>query len=80
MTSPSFDRLRQIVKEKQCQEFEWPGGDEPLLVDMQTANAMCVLHDALNDKNKSKMRTWIGRDRVHFCRMVEIAWSAVSRA
>ena len=50
---------------------------EPLLVDMQTANCMMTVYDALNEKNQAKFRDWVGKTRAHFGRLVELSWSAV---
>jgi len=51
---------------------------EPLLIDIQTASAICLLHDALNEKNQTKLERWVKKDRAHFGRIVELAWKACS--
>jgi len=51
---------------------------EPLMIDMQTASAMCLLHDALNEKNQAKFEEWVAKDRAHFGRIVELSWKACS--
>jgi len=48
------------------------------MIDMQTASAMCLLHDALNEKNQAKFERWVAKDRAHFGRIVELSWKACS--
>lgn len=53
-------------------------GFEPLLIDMQTANMLCIAHDAISsDEVRTKFVDWIAKGRGHFGRIVEIGWGCV---
>lgn len=49
---------------------------EPLLVDFNTANMLCLLHDAMNPDNQQKFKDFINNDdRGRFGQLVEMGWS-----
>jgi hypothetical protein len=46
-------------------------------VDMQTANVILKVIDALNDKNKTKFTDMLGKSKANFAKAVEFSWGAV---
>lgn len=60
LTEGIIDRLRYIVDNKEMQRITFDNGDT-LEVDMQTANAIVSLYNAVNDKNKAKIQDNIGK-------------------
>lgn len=92
----SWALIQEIAKERSAKAFVWPDegkfvgpdfqfntnhtGYEPLIVDIQTANAMVTIHDALAKAgNRVKMEEWTGKGRGHFASMVEYTWRAIAR-
>lgn len=69
----SIEGLRAIVTRRQYEEFVYPDGH--VLVDMQTANALVLVYDALSDKEKFErmLDTASGLNR-----LVAFAWKQVS--
>ena len=61
-----LEKIRAIVTD--CTACEIDGA----LVDMQTANAITVVGDALSDANRAKFGA------LHVSRMADIAWKCVS--
>lgn len=68
--------LKKIVSKKQASEVKFADGDS-LKVDMQTANVLLKVHDALNDANKKKFADAINKNENMFMKMVDFAWSKV---
>ncbi len=60
LTEGIIDRLRNIVDDRQMSRITFDNG-ETLEVDMQTANAIVSLYNAVNDKNKAKIEDNIGK-------------------
>jgi len=58
------------------EEHTEPVAFEPLLVDFNTANMLCILHDALKPENQQKFKDFINTDdRGRFGQIVEMGWS-----
>lgn len=54
---------------------------EPLLVDIQTANLLCTVYNALSkDETRRKFRDWIRESRGKFAHLVEKSWEITSRS
>jgi len=71
-----IDRLRDVVNEHQAVELEW--GDDKLLVDVQTANLLVTLYEALKEEaNKSLLDLKLKESMKTFQQSVEFAWSKV---
>lgn len=68
--------LKKIVSKKQAADVKFADGDT-LKVDMQTANALLKVHDALNSANKKKFADAINKNENMFMKMVDFAWSKV---
>lgn len=68
--------LKKIVSNKQAQEVKFADGNK-LRVDMQTANVLLKVHDALNDTNKKKFAEAINKNENMFMKMVDFAFSKV---
>jgi hypothetical protein len=75
-------RLKQIVEEHQYQEFTWTNDpeEEPVLVDVQTANALLTIYNALNSKNQKTFNDKLENSRGMFFALVNFAfaWKHVS--
>jgi molybdopterin-guanine dinucleotide biosynthesis protein A len=76
----SYDELAKVKEQHYFACFVWDNDDaeaEPLMIDATTANAMVLVHDALNEKNQRKFREWVGRSRAHFVKMMNFSWSRI---
>lgn len=67
--------LKHIVSVHQAEEFEWKDGK--LLVDVQTANVLVTLHEALGNENKKFMESKLEESLATFQQTVNFAWSKV---
>jgi len=66
--------LEKIVKSKSMGEVEFADGDT-MKVDMQSANVMLKVYEALNSSNKKKFADAINKDETMFMKMMDFAWS-----
>lgn len=67
-------KLRDIVNGHQAETFTWPDGSE-LLVDVQTANALLTLYEALSIENQQFMAFKLEESKDSFGTTVEFAWN-----
>ena len=85
-----IDGLREIVTRRAARVFYWQGhGGEDrgrlsdgtqvggIFIDMQTANALVTVRDALNAKNQAGFDAKIAHSPAAFMQMVEFSWSNV---
>lgn len=68
------DTLKKIVKQKGADEVTFKN-KKKLKVDMQTANALLKIHDALKPGNAKKFRDNLEKGEANFMRMVDFAFS-----
>ena len=89
----SFDLLRESVKTSSFKVFVWPNEGafimgvfsfnskhqqtEPMLVDMNTANMLLTLYEALDREAQIKMESAIKCSRERFVQTVAVGWGAV---
>ncbi len=87
----SLENLQKIVKEHSFHLFVWECEGtfakmnfnfnskfkdfSPILVDVQTANMLLTVYEAL--KNKQEFEAIIKRSRYQFAKMVEFGWSCI---
>ncbi len=71
-----LDKLKDIVKNHQCETLKWSDGK--CLVDVQTANVVISLHDALvENASKELLESKINESLKSFKDTVRFAWSKV---
>lgn len=66
------DTLKKIKDRKQAMPVKFKNG-QTLKVDMQTANALLSVHDALKPANAKKLRDNLEKGESHFMNMVDFA-------
>lgn len=71
---PTIDDVLRIVQERQFKIFKWD--DEQVVVDMQTANVLKTVYEAVNDNTKMKIRESF-KSINGFCKTIDIAWKAI---
>lgn len=73
MTGSEFlEACRRVVRNRQYEELDQGDGGEPVVLDMQTANAVITVHDHLKPENQKvflEMPPW---------RMVDVAWKLLA--
>lgn len=82
IVTASYEVLLAIASEHRSRCFTWDTDEsdyEPLLVDMQTASAMALVHDALSENNQVKFEEKVAKSRGGFGRMVDFTWKHVTR-
>jgi hypothetical protein len=72
----AIDTIKSIAKNKQAMSVKLKDG-KSVKVDMQTANVILKVIDALNDKNKSKFTDMLGKSKANFQKAVDFSWGAV---
>lgn len=81
-----IEALKYIVENKSARILYWEGfggqdiddeGHAGIFCDMQTANALVTVYNALDAANKARMEAELARSPGHFMRMVNFAWSHV---
>lgn len=72
----AIDTIKSIVKQKQAMDIKLKDG-KSVKVDMQTANVILKVVDALNDKNKTKFTDMLGKSKSNFQKAVDFSWGAV---
>lgn len=82
LVSASYDAVKRVLAERQWRAFRWPLTDDPddapIIVDMQTANVMVTIHDALSEANRVTFEDWVAMSRIHFAKMVAFCWNNVN--
>lgn len=67
-----IDKLRKIVKEHQATSIRFKD-KKSAMVDVQTANVLVKVFDAVNDKNKKRFLDKM-LSKAGFLQMVDFAW------
>lgn len=67
--------IKSITKDKSAKTVKFADG-KSVKVDMQTANVLLKVIDALNDKNKSKFSDMINQSKASFMKAVDFSWKA----
>lgn len=70
------DTIKSIVKDKGANTVKFADG-KTLKVDLQTANVLLKIADALNNTNKDKFFGMLNKDKASFMKMVDFAWKQV---
>jgi hypothetical protein len=68
--------IKDIVKTKSAKPVKFDDG-KSMKVDMQTANVILKVFDALNDTNKKKVETMLNKDKANFGKFIDFAWKSV---
>lgn len=69
----------QFVNKKWIFNEEHKNKFEPLLIDIQSTNAMLIVYNALDkQENKDKFKRMISKNRGTFGTIIEFCWSKVS--
>jgi hypothetical protein len=71
-----LDTIKQIVKNKSAKAVKFDD-KKSMKVDMQTANVLLKVYDALNPANKEKVEKMMNKDKASFMKFVDFAWGAV---
>ena len=74
----SIDTLRGIIEHHQHSRLTFNAGPT-CAVDVQTANAILLVYDALNEANQAKVRGMLTTHK-GFKRLINFAWSQVRSA
>ena len=74
---PIIDAMKKIVRDRQYQKVKLADGKQ-LSVDMQTANAIVKVYDALSSTNKTKFASTLNKNRAGFMKMSGFAIKNVS--
>lgn len=70
------DTIKSIVKDKGANTVKFADG-KTMKVDLQTANVLLKIADALNNTNKEKFFGMLNKDKMSFMKMVDFAWKQV---
>ena len=71
-----LDTIKSIVKNKSANAVKFDD-KKSLKVDMQTANVLLKVYDALNPDNKKKVEAMMNKDKASFMKIVDFAWKSV---
>ena len=71
-----MDTIKGIVKNKSANTVKFNDG-KTMKIDMQTANVLLKVYDALNKQNKEKVETMMSKDKQNFMKIVDFAWKQV---
>lgn len=74
VTPTGIDSVREIVTGHSALSFKWNDGKGKVVVDVVTANMLCTVYDAANDKTKEIINTLIAKSRHHFIKAVDTGW------
>jgi len=76
MDEDALGQIKDIVKNSSAKAVKFADG-KSMKVDMQTANVLLKVLDALNDTNKKKFGDMLGKNKANFMKAVDFAWGAV---
>jgi len=76
MDEDALGQIKDIVKNSSAKSVKFADG-KSMKVDMQTANVLLKVLDALNDTNKKKFGDMLGKNKANFMKAVDFAWGAV---
>lgn len=69
--------LKNIVDNSQAKSVKFKDGSS-MKVDVQTANAILKVHDAVNNENKEKISQMAHKSKTHFKKVADFAWKHVT--
>ena len=69
-----IEDLRGIVMSKNADQVEFENGND-VKVDVQTANVLLKVYDALNSQNQKKFEDALRKNEKSFMKMLDFAWS-----
>lgn len=72
----AVDTIKSIVKDKQMKTVKFQD-KKSAKVDMQTANILLKVMDALNDKNKEKFAGLMSKSKKDFMKAVDFAMASI---
>ena len=72
MIDENIEHIKDIVKNNQAKKLKFQDGTT-LNVDAQTAKAIHLVHDALNDENKAKVARMISHSKGQFMKVADFA-------
>lgn len=82
ITDPTYADVQRIVQDKQYACFRWSSDrpqDQPLMVDMQTANMLVTIHDALKEpRHIQTNEAWVHESRLSFAKLVTVGWQLIN--
>jgi hypothetical protein len=68
----NIEHIKDIVKTNQSKKLKFQDGTS-MTVDAQTAKAIHLVHNALNDENKAKVAKMLGHSKGHFMKVADFA-------
>jgi hypothetical protein len=68
----NIEHIKDIVKTNQAKKLKFQDGTS-MTVDAQTAKAIHLVHNALNDENKAKVAKMLGHSKGHFMKVADFA-------
>ena len=71
-----LNTIKGIVKSKGANSVKFDDG-KTVKVDMQTANVLLKVYDALNSQNKEKVEKMMQKDKASFMKLIDFAWKQV---
>jgi len=72
--------VREIVTGSSYKTFTWGDDGDDLMVDMQTANMLCTIYDALRPALQTKYSDMLAESRHRFIKLVDFGWDQVRPA
>lgn len=72
----AVDTIKSIVKDSQAKTVKFKD-KKSVKVDMQTANILLKVMDALNDKNKAKFGDMMSKSKTNFMKAVDFAMASM---
>jgi CMP-2-keto-3-deoxyoctulosonic acid synthetase len=72
----TIDTIKSIVKDKQAKTVKFQD-KKSVKVDMQTANILLKVVDALNDTNKKKFTDMLSKSKPNFMKAVDFAMKSI---
>lgn len=73
----SIEDVRQIVTGHSCMTFYWGSKSNKVLVDMQTANVICMVYDNIREDLKERLLKDLTTSRESFERLCTVCWKVV---
>lgn len=73
----SYESVKQVVREHQWRNFWWNGSKAERFVDVQTAQLLVAVHDAMGKQAQEKMERMIAASCSDFEKVVRISWQCV---
>jgi len=71
-----FESIYDCVNTHSVKHLSW--GGVPLILDVQTANLLKTVYEALSQVNKDKFKRSIQKSRQSFVTVVDFCWKTVS--